>query len=43
MKPSPAAFSRVKSGSELQRGRRHFLADMGMGFTGLALGSLLAR
>jgi hypothetical protein len=23
--------------------RRHFLSDMGMGFTGLALGSLLAR
>jgi len=28
---------------DINRGRRHFLSDMGMGFTGLALGSLLAR
>ena len=38
-----AASSRVKSDSEMKLGRRHFLSDMGMGFTGLALGSLLAR
>ena len=41
--PPASASSRVKSGSEMNRGRRHFLSDMGMGFTGLALGSLLAR
>ena len=38
-----AASLPVNSASKEQRGRRHFLSDMGMGFTGLALGSLLAR
>ncbi len=38
-----AAPSRVRSDSDMKLGRRHFLSDMGMGFTGLALGSLLAR
>ncbi|MCX7386817.1 MAG: DUF1501 domain-containing protein [Planctomycetales bacterium] len=43
METTPSGSSRVKSAAEMKCGRRHFLSDMGMGFTGLALGSLLAR
>src|SRR5260370_15487679 len=40
---NPSVGARPPLARELQRSRRAFFADVGMGFTGLALGAMLAR